>query len=80
MTTRAAPPNYRKGIHYVDVGTSGGIWGLTVGYYLMIGGDNEPVQRLARSFKPWRRKMGGPIGHTVQATTSRWSTMASSTA
>lgn len=35
-----------KGIHYVDVGTSGGIWGAERGYCLMIGGDNEAVQRL----------------------------------
>jgi 6-phosphogluconate dehydrogenase len=34
------------GIHYVDVGTSGGIWGLERGYCLMIGGDADAVQRL----------------------------------
>lgn len=34
------------GIHYVDVGTSGGIWGLERGYCMMIGGDTEVVQRL----------------------------------
>ena len=34
------------GIHYVDVGTSGGIWGLERGYCMMIGGDTEIVQRL----------------------------------
>jgi 6-phosphogluconate dehydrogenase len=34
------------GIHYVDVGTSGGIWGLERGYCMMIGGDPEIVQRL----------------------------------
>jgi 6-phosphogluconate dehydrogenase len=34
------------GIHYVDVGTSGGIWGLERGYCMMIGGDKEVVQRL----------------------------------
>jgi 6-phosphogluconate dehydrogenase len=34
------------GIHYVDVGTSGGIWGLDRGYCMMIGGDDEIVQRL----------------------------------
>ena len=33
-------------IHYVDVGTSGGVWGLERGYCLMIGGENEVVQRL----------------------------------
>jgi 6-phosphogluconate dehydrogenase len=34
------------GIHYLDVGTSGGIWGLERGYCMMIGGDREIVQRL----------------------------------
>jgi len=35
-----------KGIHYLDVGTSGGIWGLERGYCLMIGGDREAVEKL----------------------------------
>jgi 6-phosphogluconate dehydrogenase len=35
-----------KGIHYLDVGTSGGIWGLERGYCLMIGGDKAAVDRL----------------------------------
>src|ERR1700757_5064613 len=40
-----------KGIHYVDVGTSGGVWGLERGYCMMIGGPNEAVQRLDPIFK-----------------------------
>jgi 6-phosphogluconate dehydrogenase len=36
-----------KGIHYVDVGTSGGVWGLEVGYCMMVGGPDEAVSRLA---------------------------------
>jgi len=36
-----------KGIRYVDAGTSGGIWGLQVGYCLMVGGDKEAVDPLA---------------------------------
>ncbi|MBV9204139.1 MAG: decarboxylating 6-phosphogluconate dehydrogenase, partial [Actinobacteria bacterium] len=36
----------RDGIHYVDCGTSGGVWGLDRGYCLMIGGEDEPVRRL----------------------------------
>ena len=36
----------RKGIHYVDCGTSGGVWGLDRGYCLMIGGDKDVVERL----------------------------------
>ena len=35
-----------RGLHYLDVGTSGGVWGLQRGYCLMIGGDTETVQRL----------------------------------
>jgi len=43
--TRAADLK-RDGIHYVDCGTSGGVWGLDRGYCLMIGGEDEVVQRL----------------------------------
>jgi len=35
-----------KGLHYVDMGTSGGVWGLERGYCLMIGGETEVVKRL----------------------------------
>jgi 6-phosphogluconate dehydrogenase len=34
-------------LHYVDVGTSGGVWGLEVGYCMMVGGDDAAVERLA---------------------------------
>ncbi len=40
-----------KGIHYVDVGTSGGVWGLERGYCMMIGGEDGPVNRLDPIFK-----------------------------
>jgi 6-phosphogluconate dehydrogenase len=40
-----------KGIHYVDVGTSGGVWGIDRGYCMMIGGPKEAVQRLDPIFK-----------------------------
>lgn len=39
-----------KSIHYVDVGVSGGVWGLTRGYCLMIGGGNQAVSRLLPIF------------------------------
>ncbi len=39
------------GIHFVDCGTSGGVWGLERGYCLMIGGENGPVQHLDPIFK-----------------------------
>jgi 6-phosphogluconate dehydrogenase len=40
-----------KGIHYLDCGTSGGVWGLDRGYCLMIGGEDEVVERLDPIFK-----------------------------
>ena len=40
-----------KGIHYVDVGTSGGIWGIDRGYCMMIGGSDEAVAHLTPIFK-----------------------------
>jgi 6-phosphogluconate dehydrogenase len=40
-----------RGIHYVDVGTSGGVWGLEHGYCLMVGGDKAVVKRLEPIFK-----------------------------
>jgi len=60
-----------KRIHYVDVGTSGGVWGLERGYCMMIGGEPEVVKRLDPIFAtlapgrgdipptPGREKMGG---------------------
>ena len=60
------------GIQFVDVGTSGGIWGLEVGYCMMVGGEQEPVDRLAPILDVlappdgWGR-MGGPgSGHYVK--------------
>jgi 6-phosphogluconate dehydrogenase len=38
-------------LHFVDAGVSGGIWGLEVGFCLMVGGDAEPVQRVEPIFK-----------------------------
>jgi 6-phosphogluconate dehydrogenase len=40
-----------KGIHYIDVGTSGGVWGLERGFCLMIGGDDQAVDRLRPLFE-----------------------------
>jgi len=40
-----------KGIHFVDCGTSGGVWGLQVGYCLMIGGETGAVQHMEPVFK-----------------------------
>ena len=46
------------GLHYVDVGTSGGIWGLERGYCMMIGGEKEVVQRLDPIFAALAPGMG----------------------
>src|ERR1700674_2602666 len=43
---RRAEELKKKGLHYVDVGTSGGVWGLERGYCMMIGGEDQSVQRL----------------------------------
>jgi 6-phosphogluconate dehydrogenase len=54
------------GIHFVDVGVSGGIWGLEVGFCLMAGGDEEPVSRLDPIFEALAPEDGyahvGPSG------------------
>jgi 6-phosphogluconate dehydrogenase len=49
-TIRRAGYVAAKDVHFVDVGTSGGVWGLTEGYSLMIGGEKEPVERLRPIF------------------------------
>ena len=48
---RRAAELAKSGIHYVDVGTSGGVWGLTRGYCMMIGGPDEIVRLLDPIFK-----------------------------
>jgi 6-phosphogluconate dehydrogenase len=56
----------RAGIHFVDAGVSGGIWGLEVGFCLMVGGDDEPVKRLEPVFETLAPQDGyahvGPSG------------------
>jgi len=64
-----------KGIHYVDVGTSGGVWGSERGYCLMIGGDDAVIRRVDPIFfalapsidsaprTPGREKVGGTAEH-----------------
>jgi 6-phosphogluconate dehydrogenase len=55
-----------RSIHFVDVGVSGGIWGLEVGFCLMAGGDEEPVSRLRPIFESLAPEDGyahvGPSG------------------
>ncbi|MEW5975023.1 MAG: phosphogluconate dehydrogenase (NAD(+)-dependent, decarboxylating) [Acidobacteriota bacterium] len=63
---RRAQELHRQQIHYLDVGTSGGIWGLEVGYCLMIGGEKQIFQRLEPIFKTLAPDQGyayiGPSG------------------
>jgi 6-phosphogluconate dehydrogenase len=55
-----------RGIHFVDVGVSGGVWGLEIGFCLMAGGDDEPVRRLEPIFRSLAPEDGyahvGPSG------------------
>jgi 6-phosphogluconate dehydrogenase len=61
-----------RGLHYVDVGTSGGVWGLEVGYCMMVGGPQEGVDRLAPILDVlappdgWRRFGDAGAGHFVK--------------
>jgi 6-phosphogluconate dehydrogenase len=67
-TVRRASRVAENGIHYVDSGTSGGVWGLDEGYSLMVGGDEAAVERLRPIFatlapapdRGWGRV--GPVG------------------
>jgi len=69
---RRHPQLKERGIHYVDAGTSGGIWGLQVGYCLMVGGEAEAVKPLEPIFLSLAPQdgylhVGGPgAGHYVK--------------
>ena len=69
---RRAADLHTRGIHYIDAGTSGGIWGLQIGYCLMVGGKQEPVKRLAPIFTTlapengWAHVGGHGAGHYVK--------------
>jgi len=54
-----------EGYNFVDVGTSGGVWGLKEGYSMMVGGDEEPVERLRpilETLAPGKDKGWGHVG------------------
>ncbi|MBM4407090.1 MAG: decarboxylating 6-phosphogluconate dehydrogenase [Chloroflexi bacterium] len=69
---RRQPLLKAQGVHYVDAGVSGGIWGLANGYCLMVGGEPEPVSRLEPAFRSLAPEggylhVGGPgSGHYVK--------------
>jgi 6-phosphogluconate dehydrogenase len=73
-TVRRSAMLKEKGIHFIDAGTSGGIWGLKEGYSLMIGGEPEVVERLKPIFqtlapapdKGWGRVGPSGAGHFVK--------------
>lgn len=50
-TVRRGAMLKEKGLHFVDVGTSGGVWGLTEGYSMMVGGDEDIVNHLRPIFE-----------------------------
>ena len=69
---RRAAELKKKNIHYVDAGTSGGIWGLKLGYCLMVGGDKAVIDQLAPIFKTlapengWAHMGSAGAGHYVK--------------
>jgi 6-phosphogluconate dehydrogenase len=73
-SVRRAAALAQKKLYFVDCGTSGGIWGLTEGYSMMVGGDAEVVKRLAPIFqtlapgsdKGWGRVGPAGSGHFVK--------------
>jgi 6-phosphogluconate dehydrogenase len=56
----------KRGVHFLDAGVSGGIWGLEVGFCLMVGGDDDPVKRIEPIFETLAPEEGyahvGPSG------------------
>ena len=69
---RRAAELKKKSLHYVDAGTSGGIWGLKLGYCLMVGGDKAVIDQLAPIFKTlapengWAHMGSAGAGHYVK--------------
>jgi 6-phosphogluconate dehydrogenase len=60
-----------RGLHYVDMGTSGGVWGLERGYCLMIGGETEVIRRLDpifRALAPGKGDLGATPGRSKPGT------------
>ncbi|MGB5932149.1 MAG: decarboxylating 6-phosphogluconate dehydrogenase [Anaerolineae bacterium] len=73
-TMRRATSAAERGLHFVDVGTSGGVWGLTEGYSMMVGGEEAVVERLRPIFetlapapdKGWGHVGPSGAGHFVK--------------
>jgi 6-phosphogluconate dehydrogenase len=73
-SVRRAARIWEKGLHFIDVGTSGGIWGLSEGYSMMIGGEKPEIDRLQSVFetlapapdKGWGHVGPAGAGHFVK--------------
>jgi 6-phosphogluconate dehydrogenase len=74
-TLRRAESLAARGLHFVDVGTSGGIWGLTEGYSLMVGGDTEAVERLRPIFETLAPSATTGWGHVGKSGTGHFTKM-----
>ena len=64
-TLRRGESLAEKGIYYIDVGTSGGVWGLKEGYSMMVGGEKEPVEHITPALEtlaPGKDKGWGHVG------------------
>jgi 6-phosphogluconate dehydrogenase len=64
-TLRRGESLAEKGIYYIDVGTSGGVWGLKEGYSMMVGGEKEPVEHITpvlETLAPGKDKGWGHVG------------------
>lgn len=74
-TMRRAAMISERGLHFVDSGTSGGIWGISEGYALMIGGDKEPVERLRPIFETLAPAADRGWGHVGPAGSGHFTKM-----
>ncbi|MEO0563422.1 MAG: phosphogluconate dehydrogenase (NAD(+)-dependent, decarboxylating) [Chloroflexota bacterium] len=66
-TIRRGEAIHNQGLHYVDVGTSGGVWGLAEGYSMMVGGDDTAVERITpvlKTLAPGPETGWGHVGKT----------------
>mgnify|MGYP002225450601 CR=1 FL=1 len=72
-----------RGIHFMDCGVSGGVWGIDRGYALMVGGSEEDFERARPIFEALKPEgdsglvLAGPVGGGISP---KWCTTASNTA
>jgi 6-phosphogluconate dehydrogenase len=68
-----------KGVHYVDCGTSGGVWGIDRGYCMMIGGPGDAIDPIFLGARAGAWRYPAHAGPRETGTSSRWCITASST-